>query len=157
MPSLLLRNLFFTILQPGLVAGLIPYFIVRDTLANIWSNPFQWNHMVGLLIMVIGLLILLHCVYMFAKEGRGTLSPVDPTKALVAKGLYRYVRNPMYIGVMTILIGEAVFTSSMKLWLYAGLIFILFHLFIVFVEEPRLKRDFGEAYDSYRKSVGRWF
>jgi protein-S-isoprenylcysteine O-methyltransferase Ste14 len=157
MRSLLIRNLIFTILQPGIIAGLIPYLIERDTIYALCYSPFSWNQMVSLVVIAAGLGVLLHCVYLFAKVGAGTLSPAFPTKVLVVKGLYHFVRNPMYIGVMMILIGEAVFASSFKLYVYAGFIFILFNLFIIFIEEPRLKKDFGETYLKYCEEVGRWY
>ena len=157
MPSLLLRNLFFTLLQPGIVAGLVPYLIAKDAWQNIWSVPFQWNHIIAIIIFLAGLGVLLYCVYQFAIDGRGTLSPADPTKNLVIKGLYRYVRNPMYIGVMMMLIAEAIFISSAYLLYYAGIVFIAFNVFIIFFEEPRLKRDFGDEYVAYSEKVGRWY
>src|SRR5687768_254460 len=101
-------------------------------------------------------MILFHCIYMLAKIGRGTLSPADPTKKLVITGLYRYSRNPMYVGVILILFGEAVIMQSIVLGIYLLLIFLLFNLFIIFHEEPRLHRAFGSEYFEYKKSVSRW-
>ncbi|MBV4357998.1 methyltransferase family protein [Pinibacter aurantiacus] len=156
MTSLFLRNLFFTILQPGVVAGLVPYFIIRDKISEILSLPFAWFHFLGILIFAIGLFITLHCITRFAIDGKGTLSPADPTKKLVIRGLYKYTRNPMYVGVMLILIGEAIFFASFRLLMYSGIVFSAFTLFVIYFEEPRLKRDFGEEYAEYRKRVRRW-
>lgn len=156
MGSLLLRNLIFTILQPGIVAGLGPWWLIQRGGINIWDDHLglaQWS---GLITGLAGAGITLYCIYQFATEGRGTLSPADPTKNLVARGLYRYSRNPMYIGVLMVLAGEALFTGYAVLWLYTGLIFLLFNLFVHFVEEPRLRRDFGEEYRMYCQSVNRW-
>jgi len=153
MTSLFLRNLFFTILQPGVVAGLVPYLIIRE---NMHSLPFAWFHFLGILIFAIGLFITLHCIARFAIDGKGTLSPADPTKKLVIRGLYKYTRNPMYAGVMLVLIGEAIFFASFHLLIYAGFVFSAFTLFVIYFEEPRLKRDFGEEYAEYRKRVKRW-
>lgn len=97
-----------------------------------------------------------HCIVRFAIDGLGTLSPADPTKRLVTFGLYRFSRNPMYVGVMMILLGEVVFTQSAYLLFYSIGIFVLFNLFIVYREEPRLKKDFGQDYETYRKTVRRW-
>lgn len=155
MTLLFLRNLIFIVLQPGIVAGYIPYLIVRDE----WSVRFlRWEflHYLGIIVFMIGLIIMLHCVYQFAVEGRGTLSPVDPTQHLVINGLYRFTRNPMYLGVITMLIGEAIFTWSNWLWIYSFLVFIGFNLFILLVEEPRLKKDFGAEYEQYCQEVRRW-
>lgn len=154
--SLLLRNLFFTILQPGLVAGLIPFLLTRDELNQVLRQPFQFVQYAGLVVFAFGLVIMLNCIIRFALEGRGTLSPVDPTKRLVVTGLYRYSRNPMYVGVMMLLLGEALFAQSLSLWIYSLTIFIAFNLFIRFREEPRLKRDFGDEYVQYCRKVGRW-
>jgi protein-S-isoprenylcysteine O-methyltransferase Ste14 len=154
--SLLLRNLFFTILQPGVVAGLIPYLLLKDKWDTIFATPFHIHQFAALLVFGLGLMIMLYCIYMFAKIGRGTLSPADQTKELVIEGLYRYSRNPMYVGVILMLIGEAWFASADILWFYAGGIFGVFHLFILLIEEPRLKRDFAEAYAVYCRKVGRW-
>jgi protein-S-isoprenylcysteine O-methyltransferase Ste14 len=156
MISLLLRNLLFTIIQPGVVAGAIPYLLVQKNGHEGFTLPVSWNEYLGLCIGIGGAAVVFYCIYLFATEGRGTLSPADPTHNLVAKGLYRYSRNPMYIGVLMILAGEALYTSYAVLWLYTGIIFLLFHLFVVFFEEPRLKKDFGETYSSYSKQVRRW-
>lgn len=156
MLSLLLRNLLFTILQPGVVTVLFPYLILR------WQGqaflPERWSilNVIGLCLMLIGLSILLSCILRFATEGKGTISPLDPTKNLVAKGLYRYSRNPMYLGAMTLLIGETLFSSSLALAIYAVVVFIAFNLFILFHEEPRLRRDFGNEYEEYCQRVSRW-
>jgi protein-S-isoprenylcysteine O-methyltransferase Ste14 len=152
--SLLLRNLFFTILQPGMVAGVIPYYLLRKQISEI-TKPWQILHYISLVLFAIGFVITILCILRFAREGRGTLSPVDPTKRLVIHGLYRFSRNPMYVGVMLMLIGEAMFFRS-GLWIYAGIIFAAFHTFILIHEEPRLRRDFGEEYVQYCKKVRRW-
>jgi protein-S-isoprenylcysteine O-methyltransferase Ste14 len=157
MLSLLLRNLLFTVLLPGLVAGLIPYWLLRNANKDFFPNPWTIWHFAGASIMILGFLILMSCILRFATEGKGTISPLDPTKNLVAKGLYRYSRNPMYVGVMLLLLGEAVFWQSLVLAGYAAIVFIGFNLFIIFHEEPRLKRDFGTEYELYFQKVRRWF
>lgn len=155
MLSLIFRNLFFTLLQPGIVAGVIPYWIAScDGCFRFPWGPVQYA---GLLVGVSGLLIMLWCISGFAVKGQGTLSPADPTRKLVVHGLYRISRNPMYVGVMFILIGEALFTRSMELWLYLIVIFTAFNVFVIWREEPRLTRDFGNEYLEYRKRVRRWF
>jgi protein-S-isoprenylcysteine O-methyltransferase Ste14 len=154
--SLLVRNLFFTILQPGLVAGLIPFLILRNKVNNIFVQPLRLYHYMGTILFLIGLIIMLSCIIRFATKGQGTLSPADPTKRLVVTGLYRFSRNPMYIGVMLILIGETVFTQSASLLIYSLFIFLLFNIFILVHEEPRLKRVFGEEYTEYQQKARRW-
>ncbi len=99
MLSLLFRNLFFTILQPGIVAGLIPFFILGDKVKNSFTQPLTVYHFLGAIEFVIGFVIMLTCIISFAVNGGGTISPADPTKRLVVTGLYKFSRNPMYVGV----------------------------------------------------------
>lgn len=154
--SLILRNLVFTILQPGIVAGLIPYLIVENGKALFSDAHWEWQQYIGMVFFALGLFVLTICLSSFIVKGRGTLSPLDPTRRLVTDGLYRFSRNPMYIGVIFILIGETVFFESYALLMYSALVFTGFNLFIAFVEEPRLRRDFGEEYRAYTQKVGRW-
>jgi len=154
--NLLLRNLFFTILQPGIVAGYVPYLILKNKLVKIPVHLWNFYQYSGLFIFVIGLIVMFSCIISFAVHGRGTLSPADPTKRLVIKGLYKFSRNPMYIGVILILAGEALFFLSSYLLIYLLLIFIAFHIFILLHEEPRMKKVFKDEYDDYYKKVKRW-
>ena len=156
MLSLFIRNLFFTILQPGLVAGLIPFWITGFRIDNIFDEVWQLHHYIGTIVFLIGFVIMLWCIISFAVKGRGTLSPVDPTKKLVISGLYRFSRNPMYVGVTLILVGEAIFFQSVELWIYSLFIFITFNIFTIVVEEPRLRKHFGEEYKTYCEKVRRW-
>lgn len=156
MLSLLLRNLLFTILQPGVVTGLIPYLLLRNSGKTFFPETWTIRYFTGAFIIIAGFSLLIYCILKFATEGKGTISPIDPTKKLVAKGLYRYSRNPMYVGAMTLLIGEAVFWQSPALALYAAVVFIGFNLFIILHEEPRLRRDFGAEYEEYFQNVRRW-
>jgi len=154
--SLLISSLFFTILQPGLVAGLIPYWILGSRVREVVTSSYGMGQYWGMLLFFIGLFILIECIFRFAFEGRGTLSPADPTKRLVGKGLYKFSRNPMYVGVTSMLIGEALFFEAGQFWYYVIGIALIFNLFILWVEEPRLKRDFGEEYNQYCRQVRRW-
>lgn len=157
--SLVFRNLFFTILQPGVVAGLLPYWIWgynTPQFSETFEHGLRFFHYTAIFIFAVGIAILLYCISLFAVKGKGTLSPADPTKKLVVSGLYKFSRNPMYIGVLLILIGEAVFFSSGSLWVYTAVVFIAFNLFIIFHEEPRLNKDFGTEYQQYLKKVRRW-
>lgn len=157
MLSLFLRNLFFTILQPGIVAGMIPLWIVSGKVSLLPLKMSGINHHVGVLLFAIGMVILFSCIFSFAMTGRGTLSPVDPTKKLVVGGLYRFSRNPMYVGVLMILAGETVYFKSICLFIYLLVIFLAFSIFIRLHEEPRLLRNFGAEYQQYCKDVRRWF
>jgi protein-S-isoprenylcysteine O-methyltransferase Ste14 len=156
MLSLFFRNLFFTILNPGLAAGLIPYLILGDKTKLLFAEPLQFHHGLGMLVFSTGMIILLACIFKFAVDGRGTLSPADPTKRLVIKGLYTFSRNPMYLGVLIILAGEAIYFQSFGMGVYLLILFLVFNLFIILVEEPRLTDDFKEEYVEYCQKVRRW-
>src|SRR5690606_20983792 len=154
--SLAFRNLLFTLLQPGLVAGLIPYWILGNRAGETFNNPLNSLQYIAILIFAAGTAILIYCIIMFAIKGKVTLSPADPTTDLVVSGLYRFSRNPMYIGLMLMLVGEAIFFFSVRLWIYTAFVFIAVNFFVIFHEEPRLKRDFGAEYRQYLKTVRRW-
>jgi protein-S-isoprenylcysteine O-methyltransferase Ste14 len=117
------------------------------------TNPV---HVVGLAVVTLGASLLIACIVEFARRGRGTLSPVDPPKELVVQGLYRYVRNPMYLSVSTIVLGEVMLTKSMALFIYWVIWFACANLFVMGYEEPYLRREFGESYATYTREVGRW-
>ena len=104
----------------------------------------------------MGLPMVLDSFARFAIQGLGTPAPVLPTRHLVVTGLYRHVRNPMYVAVVTILIGEAIFFLSVPVLIEAGIFFILANLFVMGYEEPALRRKFGESYEEYLQTVGRW-
>ena len=152
---LLLRSIFFTFLQPGTVTVLIPYWLISSRRAGTFSNHQALRYL-GLPLIVIGAARLLWSIWKFFSEGRGTISPIDPPKHLVVRGLYRYVRNPMYVAVVTTLIGEAIFFISAPVLIEAGVFFVLANLFVAFYEEPALRRQFGESYERYLQTVGRW-
>jgi protein-S-isoprenylcysteine O-methyltransferase Ste14 len=151
---LLLRSIFFTFLLPGTVTVLIPYWILSSG-AGI-SPEHEALRYFGFPPIVIGAAGLLWCIWEFFSEGRGTLAPVDPPRHLVVRGLYRYVRNPMYVSVVMILIGEASLFMLTRVLLEAVVFVVLAYLFVVFYEEPILRRQFGESYERYVQNVGRW-
>lgn len=146
-----LRSLLAFLLLPGTVAYAVPIWIGLTNAAR--PGALRW---LGLLLQLAGTGVLLWCVRDFAVRGRGTLAPVDPPKELVAQGLYRWVRNPMYVGVLTTLCGHALFFGSRALLVYLACVFTGFHLFVTLYEEPSLERRFGESYRRYRASVPRW-
>src|SRR5438552_12142669 len=148
---LLLRSIFFTFLQPGTVAVLIPYWLISSRGAGFSRDqPLRYA---GLPLMAIGAAGLLWCIWNFFAAGRGTISPIDPPRHLVVRGLYRYVRNPMYVAVVTILIGEAIFFLSTTVLIEAGVFMALAYLFVAYYEEPVLRRRFGESYERYFRTV----
>lgn len=105
---------------------------------------------------MLGACVSLWCVKDFVASGRGTPAPFDPPTLLVMQGLYQYVRNPMYIGLFLVLIGEAMLFSSFFFLIYSLFFVAVAHIFVVFYEEPALRRKFGESYKQYLKSVPRW-
>ncbi|MDO8680001.1 MAG: ClpX C4-type zinc finger protein [Acidobacteriota bacterium] len=151
---LFLRSLLWTILLPGLFAGYLPWrFFGVGQIRIDWSHP---THILGVMVVGLGAALLATCIFEFARSGRGTLSPVDPPRHLVVRGLYRYVRNPMYLSVMTIVLGEIILTRSIALASYWAIFFVCVNIFVMGYEEPTLRDQFGESYDAYTRRVSRW-
>jgi protein-S-isoprenylcysteine O-methyltransferase Ste14 len=144
----------WTILLPGFFAGYVPWRFLALGRAQI--DIFRPTHLLGLLFIVFGAGVLAACILEFARSGRGTLSPLDPPRLLVVRGLYRYVRNPMYLCVTAIVLGEALLAGSRALALYWAIWFLGANLFVIGYEEPTLRRRFGASYDEYTQRVGRW-
>lgn len=151
--SLWWRNAFFTILQPGMVAIVIPWWIAGGIPHIHEWTALSWT---GFSLFTAGAAITLICIYSFMTKGAGTLSPADPTTKLVVSGLYHYSRNPMYVGVTLMLLGDALILQQRSVWIYGASVFLAFNLFIAFFEEPRLRKDFGDAYTTYCEKVRRW-
>jgi protein-S-isoprenylcysteine O-methyltransferase Ste14 len=147
---LLLRALAAFLALPGLVAFAIPVWIG-------WSSPHavQYPALAGLL-LCLGALLLLWCVREFYVAGRGTLAPWDPPRHLVVSGPYRFSRNPMYVGVLTILAGWCTLWGSRTLIIYSVSFLIGFHLRVLLFEEPWAAHHFGSEWDAYRARVPRW-
>jgi protein-S-isoprenylcysteine O-methyltransferase Ste14 len=151
----ILKTFAFTLVVPGTFAGLIPYLIVTRFGSGQLDNR-SFVSVIGVFLFCIGVSIYLWCAWEFARA-HGTPAPIDPPKELVVKGLYRFTRNPMYVGVLCILLGESMSFGSVALLLYVGFMFIVLQLFITQYEETTLTRLFGEAYRQYRDRVPRWF
>jgi protein-S-isoprenylcysteine O-methyltransferase Ste14 len=148
----ILKTALFTIFVPGTVAGYVPFRLLGG-FAWPGGGLLTW---LGMLIMVLGAAIYFRCAWEFAVRGLGTPAPIAPTKFLVTTALHRYVRNPMYLGVALVILGEAALFRSAHLVEYAALMLLIAHLFVIFYEEPTLGRQFGESYDEYRRTVPRW-
>jgi protein-S-isoprenylcysteine O-methyltransferase Ste14 len=144
------------VLIPGTVTVVIPWFIAsgQHGAGRISGHPISW---LGLLPIGAGTAVLFRCIWDFAVAGRGTLAPVDPPTQLVVRALYRYVRNPMYVGVLSILMGEAWLLASSALLIYATAVLVCVHSFVVLYEEPALRRQFGESFEQYACNVHRWW
>ena len=139
--------------MPGTVAGLVPWLLtgweVRDP-----RPPLQ---VVGVVLIVAGVGALLHAFLRFVLEGAGTPAPVAPTQQLVVGGLYRYVRNPMYLAVTATIVGQALALGQLVLLVYAGLFVVAVFAFVRWYEEPTLRRQFGDQYEEYRRAVPGWW
>jgi protein-S-isoprenylcysteine O-methyltransferase Ste14 len=147
--------LVFVALLPGVVAGYMPYRILLAS-GGVDFPALRLASVAASVLALIGVIVLLRCVWDFFARGKGTLAPIDPPRHLVVSGLYRYTRNPMYNGVLAVLLGEAWFFGSTSILEYAAYVLIFFHLFVVFYEEPVLSEQFHESYRTYRKAVPRW-
>jgi len=147
-----LKSLLFFILAPGVVAGWLPLTLLR-TGSQIQTGDFAYF---AFPLWLLGLVMLFWSFWDFTFKGRGTPAPIDPPKEMIATGFYRYVRNPMYVGVMMILLGHFLWFGYWSLLIYASVVFIAFHIFVTGYEEPNLREKFGRSYEEYCKSVPRW-
>jgi protein-S-isoprenylcysteine O-methyltransferase Ste14 len=152
---LFLKNVAFTVLVPGTVAVWIPWRLTSGDLTQRAVPLTSW--IVALPVFVVGGSIYFWCLWDFASAGRGTPAPIDPPKALVVRGLYRYVRNPMYVGVLLVIAGWALLSRSGNAVVYGATIALMFHLVVLLVEEPMLRGKFGESYEAYCRAVHRWW
>lgn len=147
-----LKSLLFLLIAPGLVGFYIPLAFLR-------TGPQAETGFLAYLAFLLwplGALALLWCFWDFTFKGRGTPAPIDPPKELVASGLYRYVRNPMYVSVILILLGHFLWFGFWWLLAYAGFAFLITHLFVTLYEEPNLRKRFGAGYEKYLSDVPRW-
>jgi protein-S-isoprenylcysteine O-methyltransferase Ste14 len=152
MLSVFVRNLLFTIVVPGAGAVWLPWWIL--TRANPAAVPVAWP---AVAVIALGAALYLWCVWVFAVVGRGTPGPWDAPRRVVATGPYRWVRNPIYLGALLVVLGEAWLFLSLPLLGYAAAMAVVFHLFVIGYEERTLRRRFGDAYLEYRRTVPRWF
>jgi protein-S-isoprenylcysteine O-methyltransferase Ste14 len=145
-----IRALIAFIALPGVAALIVPPLIA-------YFDPWKGYHWAaGIPVMCLGAFILLWCVRDFFVSGKGTLAPWDPPRNLVVVGLYRFVRNPMYVGVLLLLFGWCLYFRSPVLFLYTAILAIGFHIRVIRNEEPWLKEQFGSQWEVYRHEVSRW-
>jgi protein-S-isoprenylcysteine O-methyltransferase Ste14 len=149
-----LRTLLFAIWVPGTVLVLLPLALVASSLGPHFDfGPASYS---GLVPLLAGLSVLVACFIDFVRQGRGTPAPYDPPRQLVITGLYRYVRNPQYVGVVLVVVGEALLSGAAVLFGYAAFLAVAHHLVVRYYEEPTLSRLFGEPYARYQEAVPRW-
>jgi len=146
----LLKQIFSFIL-PVTVVVIVPLWIEKNRTIHISFHLFA-----GLALILSGLTMMIITISSFIRIGKGTLAPWAPTKQLVIKGPYRYVRNPMILGVMTVLLGEALSLWSKNIFIWAGAFFLINTIYFILYEEPNLEKRFGEEYRRYKKHVSRW-
>lgn len=146
---LFLRALISFLVLPGTVAFVAPALLIG-------SIETRTPHAEGVAVFLAGSIILLWCVRDFYVAGKGTLAPWDPPRHLVSVGLYRFSRNPMYVGVLLILIGWTLAFRSRALLIYAGVVAVLFHVRVLLYEEPWLARTFPDEWPRFKSRVPRW-
>ena len=151
----ILVSALFLLIAPGTVAGYVPWRISGWRIQTPLPHylPLRW---LGVLLIVAGLPLLFDSFARFALTGIGTPAPVFPTRHLVVSGLYRYVRNPMYLAVAAVTLGQGLLLGDVRVLEYGVLVCLGFHVFVVFYEEPVLRRSFGAEYETFCAHVGRW-
>lgn len=147
-----IKSLIFLFLIAGIFAIYLPLFVLTDG----QRVETGWLAYLAIPIWLAGAAIVLWCFWAFTFIGRGTPAPIDPPKELVIRGLYRYVRNPIYIGVLLLFSGHFLWFGRLVLISYIFFAFLAFHLFVLLYEEPTLRAKFGRAYDEYCRNVPRW-
>jgi protein-S-isoprenylcysteine O-methyltransferase Ste14 len=148
-------TILFVVFVPGTVIGYIPYRLCGWT-AGPPLLGWTWVRWAGPLLFLGGLPIFIDFLVRFVRDGRGTPAPVAPPRYLVVTGTFRYVRNPGYIGVLSLIVGQGLLFASRTVLEYAALVALMFHLFVVLYEEPSLRRQFGADYAAYCRRVHRW-
>jgi protein-S-isoprenylcysteine O-methyltransferase Ste14 len=152
-PSAILGSAIFFITAPGVVAGLVPWLASGRYGLPVASWPLA---ILGAALVAVGLGVLLHAFARFALEGLGTPAPIAPTDRLVVGGVYRHVRNPMYVAVLSIILGQALIFASWQLAAYAVIMGAVMATFVRIYEEPVLLRQYGADYEAYRQNVPGW-
>ncbi|MDE1939870.1 MAG: isoprenylcysteine carboxylmethyltransferase family protein [Alphaproteobacteria bacterium] len=145
-------SFLFFVIAPGTVVIILPWLI----------SGWQFQHAslvlrsIGVALVILGLLPLVDSFMRFAREGEGTPAPLFPVRRLVVTGYYRYVRNPMYLGLIAAIVGQALFFADRHLLIYAATVWLASHVFVVLYEEPKLRQTYGSQYPVYCEHVPRW-
>ncbi len=151
-PEVVKTILFVCFLGPGSVIGLVPWWLSHWQLR---VTHAVWQ-LAGGLLFLAGAIPLADSIVRFVREGRGTPAPYAETDRLIVSGFYRYVRNPMYVGVMSMIFGQAILLWNFKILIYGCCAAFFVNLFVMVYEEPHLRRKYGAAYTTYQHRVGRW-
>ena len=156
-PTAALGSALFFLLAPGVVAGLIPWVLTGGWQARKPLPYWMPMRVVGGILLVVGLIALVGAFVRFVVEGLGTPAPVAAPERLVVGGVYRYVRNPMYLAVLAAIVGQALLLGRLGLLVYAGAAWVVVAVFVHFYEEPTLTRRFGADYEAYQRAVPAWW
>lgn len=148
-------SLLFLLIAPGSIAVWVPWMLSRWQMHPPLLNLSLFR-LLGVTLIILGLPLLLDSFARFALEGLGTPAPIAPPTRLVVSGFYRYVRNPMYVGVVFLILGQALFLGSTPLLSYCAFIWAAFHIFVLIYEEPSLRQTFGQQYETFCTNVPRW-
>jgi protein-S-isoprenylcysteine O-methyltransferase Ste14 len=151
----LLGTALFLVLAPGCVAGVVPWWISRWRFHTPFAG-YEALRVIGAVLIAAGAFVVLDSFARFALQGLGTPAPVFPTKHLVVKGFYRYVRNPMYVAVVSVILGQALLFGDTRVFEYALIAWVVAHLFVLSYEEPTLRNTFGAEYAEFCANVPRW-
>jgi len=153
-PSAAAGSALFFALAPGVVAGVVPWALTGWETESEWWLPLR---VLGGVLIVAGAAVLVHAFARFVREGLGTPAPLAPTEHLVVGGLYRYVRNVMYIAVTVTILGQALLLGQVVLLVYAAVAWAGMAAFVVLYEEPTLADRYGAQYEEYRRAVPAWW
>ena len=156
-PTAALGSALFFLLAPGVVVGLIPWLLTEGWQAREPVPYWMFMRALGAVLLVAGLIALVGAFVRFVVEGFGTPAPVAAPERLVIGGVYRYVRNPMYVAVLAAIVGQALLLGQLGLLLYAVAAWVVVAAFVRFYEEPTLTRRFGADYEAYRRAVPAWW
>ena len=151
----ILGSVLFFVAAPVVVAGLVPWWIMRWEFQPAFLG-FEVTRVIGVMLIIAGIPGLVDSFARFALHGLGTPAPVAPTQNLVVTGLYRYVRNPIYVALVAVTLGQAVLFGDQRLLWYAALLWLFFHVWVLVFEEPTLEQTFGAQYEDFRANVPRW-
>ena len=154
-PVAVISTAIFFVFVPCVVAGLVPWWISR------WEFRLSFlgvelARFVGAALILAGVAGLVDSFVRFALQGLGTPAPIAPPQNLVVTGLYRYVRNPIYVAVVAVILGQGILFGDWRLLIYGGLMWLAFHAFVLAYEEPVLAESFGAQYEDFRANVPRW-
>lgn len=150
-----LGSALFFVIAPLMLAGFIPWWVTQWEFRPAFFGV-DLTRILGGILIVVGAPGIVDSFARFALDGLGTPAPIAPPQKLVVTGLYRYVRNPIYIAVVAVIFGQALLFGDLRLLWYGALLWLFFHVWVVMIEEPTLKQTFGPEYESFRTHVPRW-